>query len=154
MYTSLACEDDHDCRQRDGDEIAEDVSVIETPGHTIGHISVVADMGEEKLLVAGDAISDGGTVIRGLPYNIFWDLNDATNSVEKMVEVSDVFYPGHDRPFRFDGRALHYLEGPTEVEVVGTNEGGGQSSLRYTVQAHRPPNINLVQKPSKITKMQ
>ncbi len=131
----------------EGDEIAEGVSVIETPGHTKGHISVMADVGGDKVLITGDAMPDGGTVKRGVPYNVFWDLDDATASVEKMVDTSDVFYPGHDRPFRLDGEEVSYLGGPTEVEVTATNEGGAASSLRYTVQAHRPPNIDLVQKP-------
>ena len=58
----------------DGDSIADGVSVIETPGHTKGHISVVATVDHEKVLVSRDALPDGGTVKRGIPYNIFWDI--------------------------------------------------------------------------------
>ncbi len=63
--------------------------------------------------MAGDALPDGGTVSRGVTYNIFWDVDDATQSVEKMLDTSQVFYPGHDRPFRLDGDQItFYLEGP------------------------------------------
>ena len=87
----------------EGGEVAEGVSVIETPGHTIGHLAVLLEVDGEKVLVAGDALPDGGSVRRGLPFNVFWDVNDASESVEKMLEVSSVFYPGHDRPFKLEG---------------------------------------------------
>ena len=40
-------------------------------------------------------------------------MNDARESVEKMVESSTVFYPGHDLPFKLDGKEISYLDGPT-----------------------------------------
>ncbi len=130
----------------DGDEIDEGLSIIDTPGHTKGHISVLAQVGGEKVLVAGDALPDSGTVKRGKPYNIFWDINDATQSVEKMVAASKVFYPGHDRPFRLDGGQVSYLHGPSTVEFATSNEGGGVTTVSVKVYSQRPVNIDLVQK--------
>ncbi len=130
----------------DGDEIAPGVSIIDTPGHTRGHVSVVVESEGEKALVAGDAMPDGGTVRRGLPYNVFWDVHDATESVEKILAASNVFYPGHDRPFRLDDDALTYLHGPTSLEVEANVEGGGSASLTYTVHAQRKPTIDLMQR--------
>ena len=108
----------------DGDEVAPGVSIIDTPGHTRGHISIVAEHEGERVLVAGDAMPDGGTVRRKLPYNVFWDVNEATESVEKMLAASDVFYPGHNRPFRLEGDDLTYLHGPMGLEVEANVEGG------------------------------
>ena len=102
----------------DGDVVADGISIIDTPGHTLGHISIVAEVGDENILVAGDAMPDGGTVTRRLPYNVFWDVNDATESVEKILDTSDVFYPGHDRPFRLNDGKVEYLHGPTQVEII------------------------------------
>ena len=130
----------------DGDEIADGVSVLDTPGHTKGHLSVLAQVGDEKVLVAGDALPDGGAVKRRLPYNIFWDVDEAADSVEKIIDSSNVFYPGHDRPFRLDGEDLSYLHGPTQVTFTNGNEGGGVTSIAYTVHAVRPINIDTVQK--------
>ena len=130
----------------DGDEIAEGVTIVDTPGHTKGHVSVLADVGGEKVLVAGDALPDSGTVKRGMPYNIFWDVDEATDSVEKMLDTSQVFYPGHDRPFRLDGEQVTYLHGPSRVEFTNSNEGGGATSVTYTVHAAREVNIDTVQK--------
>ena len=131
----------------DGDEIVDGVSVISTPGHTVGHMAVLLELDGEKTLVAGDAFPDAGTAYRKLPYNVFWDVNDASDSVDKMLDASSVFYPGHDRPFRIEGDEVSYLHGPTSVEIVGTVEGGGHTSVRYKVTAKREPNISLVQKP-------
>jgi glyoxylase-like metal-dependent hydrolase (beta-lactamase superfamily II) len=130
----------------DGDSIADGVSVIDTPGHTKGHISIIVGSGDEEILLAGDALPDSGTVKRGLPYNVFWDVEDARASVEKMVHSSKVFYPGHDRPFRLDGEEINYLHGPSNIEVYNSTEGSGIASLTFTVSGIRPVNIDIVQK--------
>ena len=130
----------------EGDEIVDGVSILDTPGHTKGHIGVVVEAGRERVLVAGDALPEGGTVKRGLPYNIFWDVDDARESVEKILDASDVFYPGHDRPFRLDGDRVEYLHGPTHVEILGSNEGSGTTAVTYRVDARRAINIDTVQK--------
>ena len=130
----------------DGAIVAEGVSIMDTPGHTKGHIGVVVEVGGDRILVAGDALPDSGTVKRGMPYNIFWDVEDATESVEKMLDACRVFYPGHDRPFRLDDDQVSYLHGPSEVELSTNNEGGGLASVTYKVHAHRDVNISLVQR--------
>ena len=130
----------------EGDRVVEGVTIMETPGHSKGHISVAVGGGSETVLIAGDALPDSGTVIRGLPTNIFWDVEDAKASVEKMLASSRVFYPGHDRPFRLDGDKISYLEGPFNLEVINSTEGLGETSLTFKVLGTRPVNINTVQK--------
>ena len=130
----------------EGDKIVDGISVIETPGHTKGHMSVLAEVNGEKVLLAGDAMPESGTVARGLPYNVFWDVEDAQESVEKMVAASNVFYPGHDRPFRVEGDEINYLEGPENIHVMDSTEGGGTASLTFTVTAARTVNVDIVQK--------
>ena len=88
-------------------------------------MSVLAEIDGENVLIAGDALPESGTVARGIPYNIFWDTEDAYASVEKMVASSNVFYPGHDRPFRVEGDEIAYLHGPANIEVMNSTEGGG-----------------------------
>ena len=126
----------------EGDTVVDEVSIIETPGH----ISVTVSDGSETVLIAGDALPDSGTVARGLPTNVFWDVEDARTSVEKMVASSRVFYPGHDRPFRLEGDQISYLEGPFNIEVTNSTEGLGETSLTFKVLAACPVNINTVQK--------
>ena len=130
----------------EGDVIVDGVTVLETPGHTKGHMSVLAEIDGEKVLIAGDAMPESGTVSRGVPYNIFWDVEDAHASVEKMMAACNVFYPGHDRPFRVEGDEIAYLHGPSNIEVMNSTEGGGTASLTFTVSAARTVNVDIVQK--------
>ena len=130
----------------EGDRIVEGISIVETPGHTIGHISVAVEAGGDKALIAGDALPDSGAVARGLPTNVFYDVDDARSSIEKMVASSRIFYPGHDRPFRLNGGQISYLEGPFHIEVINSTEGLGETSLTFKVLAARPVNVNIVQK--------
>ena len=130
----------------DGDTVVDGVSIVDTPGHTKGHISVLVEVGDDKILVAGDALPDSDTVKRGMPCNIFWDVGDATESVQKLLDAARIFYPGHDRPFRLDGERVDYLHGPSQVEVSNSTEGGGVTALTYKVYAQREPNIDLMQK--------
>ena len=74
-------------------------------------------------------------------------MKEATESVEKMLDASSVFYPGHDRPFRLDGDDIGYLHGPSEVEFANANDGGGVTAVTYKVYPARPVNINTIQKP-------
>ena len=115
-----------------------------TPGKV--HVLGVSEVNGEKVLLAGDAMPESGTVSRGLPYNVFWDVEDAQESVEKMVAASNVFYPGHDRPFRVEGDEINYLEGPENIHVMDSTEGGGTASLTFTVAASRTVNVDIVQK--------
>ncbi|MBI2871775.1 MAG: N-acyl homoserine lactonase family protein [Chloroflexi bacterium] len=131
----------------EGDEVAEGVSIIDTPGHSKGHLSVLVNVSGQTRLVAGDALPDAASVRRGLPYNVFWDLKDARESVAKMVASAQMFYPGHDRPFSVEGDHIHYHEGPTQITVTNSLEAGeGVTALNYEVLAHREPVVNLVQK--------
>ena len=130
----------------EGDKIVESVSIIETPGHTKGHMSILAEINGENVLLAGDALPESGSIARGLPYNVFWDVADAQESVEKMVAASNVFYPGHDRPFRVEDGEINYLEGPENIQVMASTDGGGSASLTFTVSAKRAVNVDIVQK--------
>lgn len=70
----------------DGDEVF-GLGIVNTPGHTVGSISVFdTDTG---LLVAGDAINgDGGGGITGANPNFSVDLGAASASVAKMAALS------------------------------------------------------------------
>jgi len=130
----------------EGDSVADGISIIDTPGHTKGHISVVVEIDGETATVTGDALPDTGTIARGVPYNVFWDMKDARESVEKILDTSKIFYPGHDRPFRIEGQTTTHLHGPSQIEVVDSNEGGHATALAYRVDSHRRVNHDPVQK--------
>jgi glyoxylase-like metal-dependent hydrolase (beta-lactamase superfamily II) len=69
----------------DGDHVF-DLAIIETPGHTPGHISVLDPAG--GLLIAGDALNgaDGGVI--GANPDFSSDMDMAAASVQKLAELS------------------------------------------------------------------
>jgi glyoxylase-like metal-dependent hydrolase (beta-lactamase superfamily II) len=73
------------------------LDIIETPGHTAGHISVLDSVG--GLLVAGDALfGEGGGVVVSLP-RFTSDLAQADESVKKMANFQfDTVVFGHGDP--------------------------------------------------------
>ncbi len=85
---------------RGGDEIDlgdRRLSVVELPGHTPGSIGLVDH--EERALLSGDAIYEGG-LIDTLPES---DVEAYLGTMDRLQRLDvDVVYPGHGEPF---GRA-------------------------------------------------
>ncbi|WP_247728715.1 MBL fold metallo-hydrolase [Halovivax limisalsi] len=71
----------------DGDEFESEagpVRVVETPGHTAGHVSLY--LPDERLLVAGDALtSDGDEVLSGPKPGYTIDVDAAAESVDRLA---------------------------------------------------------------------
>ena len=101
-------------------EIEPGIRIIETPGHTRGHISVVVSTNEGNIVIAGDSLTDAFSLQRGAPGLIFWSKKEASESIEKIRNIASIVYPGHDRPFRIDSNGeIEYQEGPTSVTFTG-----------------------------------
>lgn len=80
----------------DGDKVF-DLDIIDSPGHTLGHISVLDST--SGVLVAGDALfGEGGGVIGSLP-QFTTDMELANASVSKLAGFDyDVLLFGHGEP--------------------------------------------------------
>lgn len=95
----------------DGDTVF-GVSIIETPGHTAGSISVYDPIA--KVLVVGDAMNGGGGGVAGDASGVAGanprfseDMDQAAASIKKLAELDfDSVYFGHGRPLEADGSAL------------------------------------------------
>lgn len=80
-----------------GDIIFEQFEIIETPGHTGGHISIFDR--KNKTLFAGDALATVNDQIRRMARIVTEDLNQAYLSMIKLLSYDfDVLCPGHRRP--------------------------------------------------------
>jgi len=80
----------------DGDRVF-DLRIIETPGHTPGHISVLDEAG--GLLVAGDALNGANGTVVGPNPDFTSDLVTAGESVKKLAAFSfDTVVFGHGEP--------------------------------------------------------
>jgi len=103
---------------REGDQVDEGISVILTPGHTRGSISLVVDQPDGSIAVCGDALPNAATALAGCPYLIFWDEEDARTSARKILDAAQVLYPGHDRPFRIADGQVSYISAPSRITVT------------------------------------
>lgn len=85
----------------DGDVIDEYFEVIETPGHTPGHLSFFYR--PEKLLFAGDALAVVADDVRFMARAVTPDLTAARQSMRKCLEREiHGICPGHRAPLRAD----------------------------------------------------
>ncbi len=101
-----------------GEKISSNSSVIYTPGHTHGHISLLLKNGNSKIVFSGDAIPNRRALIRGVPDLIFYNLEKAKESIIKIKNIHpDIIFPGHDPPFNENG----YIEND-KVTIFMRNE--------------------------------
>ena len=119
LYTNAIMERLKVREVREGDQVVPGVTVIDTPGHTVGSISLVVDTPEGKVCIAGDALPHARSLWTGEPFIIFDQPERARKSIEKIKDTSDLIYPGHDRPFRRekDGHIKYQIE--TKIQIFG-----------------------------------
>ena len=80
----------------DGDHVF-DLEIIETPGHTPGHISVLDTVG--GLLVAGDALNGAGGGVIGANPRYTPDMDTAAQSIARLAERAfETVVFGHGDP--------------------------------------------------------
>jgi glyoxylase-like metal-dependent hydrolase (beta-lactamase superfamily II) len=119
-------------------ELEPGVKLSETPGHTRGHISVLVQTAGGLVCIGGDAVSDAGSVGRGLPDLIFWSEDEARESVKKVLAASNVIYPGHDRPFTINASGeIHYLSDAPTIKFTGILDYDGST---FSVDVSLAPN--------------
>ena len=139
----LASLQDRDVEQVvEGAEIEPGIRILETPGHTRGHISVVVETSQGLVAITGDALPWANSVVTGKPMIIFWDEAEATESVKKLLNTSRVFYPGHDRPFRLDaGNGVQYIGGADSIRLLLSHDGVGDVTIKVAPDAPTVPRI-------------
>lgn len=118
----------------EGVEVDDGVHILDTPGHTRGHISVLVDTPGGPVCIGGDAFTTADTVRTGRPRLMFWSEADAEASVQKVLRASTTIYPGHDLPFRIVGEGrVEYLVPNPGLEITGETYGGASPySVRIT----------------------
>lgn len=91
----------------DGDEVA-GFQIIETPGHTAGHIAVLDPVG--GILVAGDALNTSTGEVKGSDPRYTADPTAADASVRRLAQLDfEVLLIGHGEPV-LGGAAAAVLE--------------------------------------------
>jgi N-acyl homoserine lactone hydrolase len=90
-------------------EIFPGIRTLLLPGHSVGLQGLVIDTGEERAVLASDALWSARDAIRGVPDVAFFDPEKAQASLDRALAAGSVFYPGHDRPFRLESGSVTYL---------------------------------------------
>jgi glyoxylase-like metal-dependent hydrolase (beta-lactamase superfamily II) len=77
--------------------IEEGVEIIPTPGHTIGHQSVVVRWRDRNIVYAGDAAPLSENIERGNIAGMLYHGGLATNSIDVLKKIENpIFIYGHD----------------------------------------------------------
>jgi N-acyl homoserine lactone hydrolase len=108
--------------------LAPDVHVVELFGHTPGSIGLSVG----RHLLAGDAIANAREAIAIEVASQALDATDETTraSACKALQIADVIYPGHDRPFRV-GPPLAYVS-DIELKIrLFTDPAGQDQELHF-----------------------
>lgn len=123
---------------REGDSVVPGVTVIETPGHTVGSIALVVQTADGTVCVSGDALPHARSTTTGLPAIVFDTEEHARTSVAKIMDASEVIYPGHDRPFRRErtGEVSYLIK--SAVTILGVVDDG-MREVRVTLSSEEPP---------------
>ncbi len=89
-------------RLKDGDRVGKSLTVLHTPGHTPGSISLYDQ--ERKLVFVGDAITNRGGKLQGPPGQFTLDLLQAYASIGKISAIDfEVLLSGHGDPVKSGG---------------------------------------------------
>jgi N-acyl homoserine lactone hydrolase len=104
----------------DGAELIPGVGVVHLPGHSAGSIGVAVQSEQGVALITGDALHYASVALDRRPPLVFWDPDQALASIDRVVAMADIIYPGHDRPFRLtSGRQVEYLR-EFRLTITGT----------------------------------
>lgn len=142
-YTSLILESMQLKEVKEGDEIDDGVTVLDTPGHTRGSIALLVRTEQGIAAVTGDAMHSSWSALSGQPRLVFWDLAQGQESIRKILDRAQFYYPGHDRPFTLENGRVRYLE-RTSIQIFGWPElgiGEGNPSVGYAPGAEVQPMI-------------
>jgi glyoxylase-like metal-dependent hydrolase (beta-lactamase superfamily II) len=101
----------------EGDQLEPGVRLMAVPGHSPGSMAVLVDTPDGVTGLVGDALPTRASAANLVPRLIFWDEEAARRSARAIVDTCRFIYPGHDRPFRVEAGAFHYIE-PTSITLL------------------------------------
>ncbi|MEV6845788.1 MBL fold metallo-hydrolase [Actinoplanes sp. NPDC051411] len=115
----------------DGEELLPGVRALHLPGHSPGSLGLAVETADGVAVISGDAVASSAAALAGFCPNVFFDAEKADASLKRVVELADVVYPGHDRPFRITGATAEFL---TDIRPMTVGVGGLPAEV-VTVEA-------------------
>lgn len=96
----------------EGFEVESRVTVMHTPGHSPGCLTVLAETDDGVAAMTGDVLHYGTVALTKVNPLVFWSESEAVASIDRILGVADIIYPGHDRPFKVVGNKIEYQAAP------------------------------------------
>ncbi|HLI00556.1 MAG TPA: MBL fold metallo-hydrolase [Acidimicrobiales bacterium] len=113
----------------EGVRLIDGVEIVDAPGHSAGTIAVAATTGEGMAVVTGDAVQNSLVAVERKNVLVFWSDAEATRTIDKLVTLADVIYPGHDQAFRLGGNnKVEYVQ---DFQLRMTGLGGDEPGLSF-----------------------
>lgn len=116
--TLMGVRDNRALVMEQGAEIPDFITVIRTPGHTVGSLSYKISCGPADFYVTGDAVSNRYAFLSGIketPRESAMDREKYGESLKMLAQCKGYIVPGHDRPF--NSRSLKSIRKcPFELE--------------------------------------
>jgi glyoxylase-like metal-dependent hydrolase (beta-lactamase superfamily II) len=89
-------------------ELFPGVRTLLLPGHSIGLQGLAIDTPDGRAVLASDALWSARDATRAVPDVAFFNPAQAQSSLDHALASGDLFFPGHDRPFRLRDGVVHY----------------------------------------------
>ena len=120
----------------EGTRLLPGVEVVAAPGHSAGTIALAVATGDGIAVIAGDSIQNATVARERRNALVFWNEQQANETVGKLLAIGDIIYPGHDLPFRMktDGTADYLYD----FELTLTGITPGQPGLTLTEPGFQP----------------
>jgi glyoxylase-like metal-dependent hydrolase (beta-lactamase superfamily II) len=120
----------------EGTRLLPGVEVVAAPGHSAGTIALAVATADGIAIIAGDAIQNSTVALERRNALVFWNEQQANQTVDKLLAIGDLIYPGHDLPFRVnpDGTS-EYLH---DLELTITGLLPGEPGLTFAWPEFKP----------------
>jgi N-acyl homoserine lactone hydrolase len=112
--------------------IAPGVSVIHTPGHTPGSVSVRVD-GDTPTFIVGDALKHRHDIRSGTPSGPNTDLAAWTRAAKHILERASYIVPGHDSQLEIRGSQIIPLSAATSPFHLAAGFGSDDATHADTL---------------------
>lgn len=98
-------------------EVLPGIRMIQTPGHSGGHVSLAMTVDGQRVVLAQDAVKHRGELASGRSAGAF-DETAAGASIRRVADMADIVVPGHDGPIHIRN-GVHLPSGvSTEISLT------------------------------------
>lgn len=117
----------------EGTRLIPGVEIVDAPGHSAGTIAVRVATDDGIAVVSGDSIQNSTVAVQRRNALVFWNDELASRTIDKLVNIADVIYPGHDQAFRIDSDG--HVEYVQKLQLTLTATEPGEPGITFDPSA-------------------